>query len=134
MRKVIDYTVADQGRDSGKVFQITEMSAAQAERWALRAFQALARGGVDLGDMMNGGMQALASAGLKAFAFLPFHEAEPLLAEMIECVRYKPDHAHPNVVRTLIDDDIEEISTRLTLRAEVLKLHTDFLKAASPST
>jgi hypothetical protein len=131
MRKVMDYTVEAEGRDKGKVFQLTEMSAAQAERWALRAFQALARAGVDLGEVMGGGMQGLASAGLRAFAFLPFHEADPLLSEMFACVKVKPN---PNAVRELVDDDIEEISTRLTLRAEVLKLHTDFLRAGGPQT
>ena len=134
MRKVMDYMVEAEGRDKGKVFQLTEMSAAQAERWALRAFQALARAGVDLGVVMGGGMQGLASAGLRAFAFLPFHEADPLLSEMFACVKIKPDAAHRNVVRDLVDDDIEEISTRLTLRAEVMKLHTDFLRAGGPQT
>ena len=133
-RKVIDYTVADAGRDKDKVFQLTEMPAAQAERWAMRAFQALARSGTDLGDLALMGMQGLAQAGLRAFAFLPFHEAEPLLAEMMDCVRIKPDPRNASVVRLLVDDDIEEVSTRLKLRAEVLKLHTDFSLAGGPST
>ena len=130
----MDYTVEAEGRDRGKVFQITEMPAAQAERWAMRAFQALARAGVDLGDVMGMGMQGVAQAGLRAFAFLPFHEAEPLLAEMMSCVRAKPDRSHGNVVRELVDEDTEEVATRLTLRMEVLKLHTDFLRADGPST
>ena len=53
---------------------------------------------------------------------------------MFACVKIKPDAAHRNVVRDLVDDDIEEISTRLTLRAEVMKLHTDFLRAGGPQT
>ncbi len=131
MRKVIDYTVTDEGRDLGKVFQLTEMPAAQAERWALRAFQALARAGVDIGDVMGGSMETLARAGFQAFAFLPFHEADPLLSEMFACVKAKPN---ANAVRDLVDDDIEEIGTRMKLRAEVLKLHTGFLRAGGPQT
>lgn len=134
MRKTVDYTVEIEGRDKGKTFQITEMSAAQAERWALRAFQALAKGGVDLGEVMGLGMQGLAMAGLRAFTYLPFHEADPLLAEMMTCVRIKPDKKHPGIVRELVDEDIEEIGTRLRIRAEVLKLHTDFLQAGGLST
>ena len=133
-RKVLNYTVTSQDRDHGKTYQITEMPAAQAERWALRAFQALARAGVDIGDVAEGGMAALAQAGFRAFAALPFYEAEPLLAEMMTCVRFKPDKDRDVVVRDLVDDDMEEISTRLKVRAEVLKLHTDFFKADGPST
>ncbi len=36
-RKEIFYTVEDKGRDHGKVFYIREMSATQAEWWAIRA-------------------------------------------------------------------------------------------------
>ena len=131
-RKTIDITITEEGsRDIGKVYHLTEMPAAQAERWALRAFQALARSGVDLGELMDSGMQGLAVAGFRAFAFLPFQEAEPLLTEMMQCVQFKPN---PNALRPLVDDDIEEIRTRIQLRAEVLKLHTDFLNAGGTST
>ena len=44
-----------------------------------------------------------------------------------------PDPSKPHVVRNLIEEDIEEITTRLKLRGEVWKLHTGFLKAVAPS-
>lgn len=59
--------------------------------------------------------------------------AEPLLEEMWACVQIMPDSSKPHVVRNLIEQDIEEIATRIKLRAEVWKLHVDFLKAVAPS-
>ncbi len=133
-RKVIDYTIETEGRDKGKVFQITEMSAAQAERWALRAFQAMAKGGVDVPDLIGAGMAEFAIAGIRGLSYASYHEVEPLLAEMMACVRIKPDANNPSVVRDLIETDIEELKTRLDLRAEWLNLHTGFLQAGDPST
>lgn len=42
-----------------------------------------------------------------------------------------PDPANQSVKRNLIDDDTEEVMTRLKLRGEVFKLHVDFLTAAA---
>lgn len=131
-RKVINYTVEsteDDNRDKGKVFQITEMSAAQAERWAFRALQAMERAGVNVPTAISMGWQGIAAAGLSAFAALPFSEAEVLLNEMMECVRIKPDPRNPSVVRDMLDDDIEEVDTRFKLRMEIFKLHSGFLRA-----
>jgi len=52
-RKVLTVTIGpDGGRDAGKQFQLTEMAAAQAERFAAKAFLALARNGVEVpGDL-----------------------------------------------------------------------------------
>lgn len=132
-RKVATYTVEDEGRDKGKVFVITEMGAIPGERWALRATQALSRAGVDLGQIF-GGWEVLAFAGFRAFSQMPFHDAEPMLNELMDCIQIRPDASHPNVVRSLVDDDTEEIITRLKLKLEVFKLHTSFLKAVANST
>ena len=131
-RKVIDYTVLDEGRDQGKVFQIREMSASQAEMWAARAFFAMARNGIDIPDeIVDAGMVGIASFAIKAICGMTFDEARPLLDEMMACVKVMPDPNRPEVVRALIEDDIEEVRTRLKLRKEVFKLHTDFFFGAS---
>jgi len=131
-RKVIEYTVLDEGRDQGKVFQIREMSASQAEMWAARALFAMARNGIDIpDDIAESGVAGLASFGVKAICGMSFDDAQPLLNEMMQCVKVMPDPNRPEVVRALIEDDIEEIGTRLKLRKEVLKLHTDFFFGAN---
>ena len=129
-RSTVNYTVQDEGRDSGKVFVLTEMPASRAESWAMRALLALMAGGVEVPpgfDRM--GMAAMAEMGIKALVGLKWEVAEPLLAEMWSCVQIMPDPTKPHVIRNLIEEDIEEITTRIKLRAEVWKLHTGFLKA-----
>lgn len=131
-RKEKFITIDGQGRDNGKVFHLTEMSASQAEWWAMRAIMAMGRGGVDLpDDVRSMGMAALALEGLKALSKIPPEEARPLLDEMMECIQFVPDSKNRGIRRPLIEDDIEEITTRLNLRAEVFRLHVDFFSPAA---
>jgi len=124
--------VIEDGRDKGKAFVLTELPAARAEKWALRAFLGLAKSGVEVPDEVAGmGMAGIATLGLKALGGIEWAYLEPLLDEMFTCVQRMPDQRQPEVVRALIDDDIEEISTRLRLRKEVFGLHVDFSKAAA---
>jgi hypothetical protein len=133
-RSTANFTVQDQGRDNGKVFVLTELPASKAESWAMRAILALMAGGVELPEGFDRlGMAGMAEVGIKALSGLKWEVAEPLLAEMWQCVQIMPDRSKPHVVRNLIEEDIEEIATRIKLRAEVWKLHTGFLKAVAPS-
>ncbi|WP_174055459.1 hypothetical protein [Rhizobium rhizogenes] len=134
MRKEIDITITETGRDLGKTYHIREMPALRAEKWATRAFLAVAKSGVDIGQVGAGGMQALAILGLEALMKLHFEDAEPLLDEMLECISIKPNPENPAIVRLLMEDDIEEVKTLFQLRKEVLGLHLGFSQAASPST
>lgn len=131
-RKTATVLIEDAGRDQGKTFLIREMSAHRAERWATRALMALAKAGVQVPDDLAGaGLAGIAAIGMQALGSLSFADAEPLLDEMMACVSVVPS---PNVVRPLIEDDIEEVLTRLKLRVEVFNLHTGFSLAASPPT
>ena len=133
-RKSTNYTVTDDNRDKGKVFVITELPAARAESWAFRAILALMEGGVELPPGFERmGMAGIAELGIRALSHLRWEVAEPLLAEMWDCVQIMPDPAKPHVVRPLIEQDIEEVMTRIKIRAEVWKLHTDFLSAVAAS-
>ena len=49
----------------------------------------------------------------------------------MKCVQAVPDPANQSVKRNLIDDDTEEVITRLKLRSEVFKLHVDFFTATA---
>jgi len=134
-RKTLTYTVETEGRDQGKVFKLTEMSAADAENWAIRAFFAIMNAGVDVPDeIAEMGMAGLAEIWTTAIAGVSYEAAKPLLEEMMDCVQRIPDPSKPNVVRALDDSDIEEVKTRLLLRKAVFNLHVDFLGSAAPST
>lgn len=124
----------DGGRDRGKAFLITEMPASKAEKWATRALLLLSRSGIDFpAEMLGSGMAGIAVYGLRALPLLDFNEAEPLLDEMWDCIQIIPDPSHQNVTRPILEDDIEEIATRIKLRTEIFNLHVSFSQPAVQS-
>jgi hypothetical protein len=134
-RKTIDYVEQGNGRDKGKVFRITELPAEDAEEWGARAVFALMNAGVDIpDDVAKQGLAGLAAIGVAALTKVPFDQAKPLFEKMMQCVTFIPDPSRPQVSRALFADDIEEVSTRLKLRKEIVMLHLSFFTDASPST
>lgn len=127
------------GRDAGKHFLITEMSALKAEKWAARALLLLSGSGERIPDSIAGrGMEAVAVLFLNIFlqGAIRFDQLEPLLDEMFECVQIIRDPkavdkqtGHPVPHALISDDDIEEVATRAWLRSEVLRIHTGFSPA-----
>ncbi len=118
--------IGEISRDAGKLFVVREMPASQAEKWAMRALLSVARSGIDIGQAAGQGMLGIALMGVTALLSASWDDAEPLLDEMMACIQIKPDPSNPNVVRPLIEDDIEEVRTRIDLRREVLELHVGF--------
>lgn len=131
-----------ENRDKGKAFFLSEMPPRKAEKWAARALLAFGRAsnaevGADFREALaDAGMAGVAALGIRAFTALSFEDAEPLLDEMLQCISVVPDPARVDQTtrlpysRPLMDEDIEEVSTLLTLRSEVLELHTGFSVAA----
>lgn len=127
MRKTSTYTETADNRDKGKIFKLEEMSADQAEAWALKAFFAIMNAGIELPDeVADLGFAGIATAGLKALGKVDYETARPLLDEMMTCVQIIPDPAKPNVARALFPGDIEEVATKLKLRKAVFDLHVAF--------
>jgi len=137
-------TIDAANRDRGKVFLVTEMPPRQSEKWATRALLAVSRSnsslGAEAGELADSGMAGLAAIGFRALSSLEFEDAEPLLDEMLSCVSFVPD---PSKIDQLTQrplcfpvapDDIEEVSTLLALRSEVIEIHTGFSPAAFLST
>jgi len=119
-------------RDNGKTYLITEMSAADAEAWALQAITLIGQAGVNLPEgILNYGMAGLALLGLDALIKVDFEKAVPLLKKMMDCVKIIPNPANP-IPRPINESegadgaDIEEVSTRILLRDAVFELHTGF--------
>jgi hypothetical protein len=122
-RKTLVYTIADDGRDKGKRFLITEMGATQSFKWAVKVFFALANAGIELPEgIEESGPAGIAVMGFKAIGKIPVDTAQPLLDELLDCVQIKEDVA----TRSITDDDIEEIMTRVILLKEVFGLHVNF--------
>lgn len=135
MRKEVTIVISADGRDKGKAFHLREMPASQGERFALKVFHALAKSGFSLpDDLVSSGMAGIARVGLGILSSLEFGDLMALMEEMFACVQVVPDPNRPQVMRKLIEEDIEEVSTRLKLRKELLALHIDFFAAAARST
>jgi hypothetical protein len=113
-----------ENRDKGKTFYIREMGAVQAERWAMRALIAVSGPGASVPN--KAGLASLANAKFSLLTMLgniKWEVAQPLLDEMMACVQRKES---PTCIRTLVEEDIDEVTTLLQLRKEVLELHLGF--------
>ncbi len=142
MRKTKTVTITAEGRDQGKVFVLYEMSAKNAEEWALRALEAIAQHSNIPPGLVNAGMLGVFILGLKPVLAAPFSMVKPLLDEMFDrCLSIQPDRDKPEILRgagtaiirsvgPMIDEDTEEVSTRIFLRDQIFELHTGF----SPAT
>jgi hypothetical protein len=123
---------SSENRDLGKHFLITEMPATQAESWARRALIALVKGGgAEINeDIAQMGFAGFAYVGVQALTHLNDVDLVPLLDEMMGCLTYYPNTPDTRITRKFIpgrdDCDIEEISTLLFLRKEILDLHVGF--------
>lgn len=134
MRKTKTVLIEREGRDKGKSFLITEMPADQAERWAMRALLGMMRSGVQLPDeALSAGMAAISSYGLQMLAGLPEELFLSLMDEMMACVQYVQPIGGTRPLMEGEGADIEELSTRITLRRAVLELHLGFSLPAAPS-
>lgn len=133
MRRVKTVVITSEGRDKGKSFVVTEMSADQGERWAYRALLALSRGGFELPPgIFDAGMAGLAAMvpylvviGFRSLHAARWEELEVLLDELMTCVKYQPDVTglEAQEIRAGINSQIEEIRTRVELKKEALMIH-----------
>ena len=116
-----------EGRDKGKVFWVTEMSASAAEHWAGRFLTMLAAGNANVppGFFQMGFEGAAAWIAVHGIGGIDWALCKPLLDEMMDCVTIQPDPSR-NVTRALLEDDIEEIVTRLALREAWFDTHLGF--------
>lgn len=126
--------IADDGRDKGKTFVLTEMPADVGERWATQAMFLLAKAGVTLPDgVQQAGMAGLAATGVDFLNIAQLRALQdPSLDEQWDYVEYLHNPSHPP--QRLLPGDasqIEEIRTRSQLRQEVLQLHLGFFHTAS---
>lgn len=129
MRKTAKIKIDTEGsRDIGKTYLLTELSAEEAEDWLFAFIMAAARSGVMLPpNLQEIGLAGVATLSLQALGGMRMDEARPLLDKMFSCVQFV---SSKGITRALEKDDIEEVSTRLRLRKEVVELHTGFFERA----
>ncbi len=129
-RRIVTFTVKTEGRDLGKQFILREMPAEQGESWGTRALLAIVRGGGPnvSEEMVSMGLAGLAVMGLGSLGAVQYDELKPLLKEMMDQVTVQT----PSGIERPMNgqDDIEEISTLLQIRKELLELHVGFSLAS----
>jgi hypothetical protein len=125
-RKTALITIDADNRDRGKRFFIKEMPASQAERWALKVVAYLARRGVQVPV----GAELAGMASLPSFsplAMMSWIDDDMLIGEIMSCIQAWPEGSP--IARRLVENDIEEILTRVYLKTEVIALHVGFSMA-----
>lgn len=126
-RNSITITIKE-GRDTGKSFRITEWPCVKVEHWIMRAVFGLGKAGVELPpEILQLGAGPIAYAIASQAVKLPSRLGIRLADELMECVQ----RVEEKLDRTLVDSDIEDVTTRLTLKAEVLKLTFGFFAPAA---
>jgi hypothetical protein len=145
-RRNLIVSITKEGRDKGKTFFLTEMPSSQGENVALRLFLALAKAGVDVPEeIQEAGLAGLATWGIKSMNGIAYQDAKEIKDEAFQsCVQIVPDPAHPEIRRgaphlpgsvgPMVEDDIEELSTRWEIFKSIVALHVGFSSAADQST
>jgi hypothetical protein len=126
-RRVNKVQIEAEGRDKGKVFVITEMPALDGEYWAGRLLSMLAAGNksVPAGLFSRGWEGAAAWIAVYGIGGIDWAVCKPLMDEMMRCVTVQPDPGR-SLTRELVDSDIEEITTLMTLREAWFDTHVGF--------
>ena len=122
MRKEVEITI-EEGRDKGKTFKITEMSATQADSWALRALCLLGKSGITLEKLGSLDMDAI----FQLLGNLGYEFSKPLIDELLECASFKKDGVYVPMKGAMIDSVVEDVSTLFRLKMEALTLTLGFL-------
>jgi hypothetical protein len=105
------------------MFRLTEWPAAKVERWIFRAVFGLGRRGVEIPpEVLKLGSAAIAYVIATKAVQMPSGLGIKLADELMECVQRCEEHGD----RRLVEQDIEDVTTRLTLKGEVLKLTFGF--------
>lgn len=146
-RKELRVTITAEGRDKGKVFVLSEMPADQAERWFLRLVLALANAGAKVPEeVLFAGAAGFAEmlptlrnslvVGMRALQGLDYQSVRPLLDEMVPFIKWQPPGVGMPVQDIFpgVNAQIEEVSTWIRLRFELIQLHVGFSLAAAVST
>lgn len=122
----------DSGRDKGNIYVITEKSALESEKFFVKLLLSVGKN-TNLGEVIanQGSLTALANkeAILELLLSLDFDVAQELMNEMLTCVEFKYVIKGITDTRPLVKEDIQDLSTLMKLREEVISLHVNFTNA-----
>lgn len=132
-RKEIPFVVEEEGRDKGKEFLITEMSAWDADTLAQDIFRAMGDSGFSEipADVIAMGCAGLATVGLSVISASSPDVARQLRDRLMSNVDIVITHEGTRQQRKVKGElDFEEVSTIRTLLDKVFQVNFDFLTIA----
>ena len=132
-RKEIPFIVDQEGRDKGKEFLITEMSAWDADSLAQDIFRAMGESGYSTipADVLSMGCAGLATVGLSVISSSSPEVARQLRDRLMSTVDIIITHDGKRQQRKVNGAiDFEEVSTIRALLDKVFQVHFDFLTIA----
>lgn len=132
-RKEIPFIVEEEGRDKGKEFIITEMSAWDADTLAQDIFRAMGDSNYSQipADVIAMGCAGLATVGLSVISASSPDVARQLRDRLMSTVDIVITHEGARQQRKVKGElDFEEVSTIRTLLDKVFKVNFDFLTIA----
>lgn len=147
-RKKLRVVIDTEGRDKGKTFLLHEMPADQGERWFFRMVLALANAGAKIpeevlfagaagfADLMPTFQNSLMVA-MRAMQGLQYDTVRPLLDEMVPLIKWLPPGTQGQLEQDILPGancQIEEVTTWVKLRFELIQLHVGFSLAAAALT
>ncbi|CRY10540.1 TPA: hypothetical protein ACMY33_001241 [Yersinia enterocolitica] len=132
-RKQITYIVEDEGRDKGKEFIITEMSAWDAEELSEEIYRAMGHGEFNSlpADVVSMGVAGLATVGISVLAAAPASVSRPISDRILSTVEIVITNEGKDITRSIKPIDFEEVSTIRTLKDKVFELNFGFLSLAA---
>ncbi|MEQ9910991.1 hypothetical protein [Pectobacterium polaris] len=131
-RKEITFIVEEEGRDKGKEFLITEMSAWDADTLAQDIFRAMGESnytGIPA-DVIAMGCAGLATVGLSVISASSPEVSRTMRDRLMATVQIVITHNGDKQVREVKSIDFEEVNTIRTLMDKVFKANFDFLTIA----
>lgn len=121
-------------RDTGKVFEITEMPIRQIDQWANRVLSSATRGGLDVKGLdfsagfdtsTLGGILQLAQLAIQGFGNIAPQVSQDLLDELVDnTVKIVQSNGSTRPI-DFNSEDLEEISSLWALRKEAFMLHVE---------
>ena len=132
-RKEIPFIVEEEGRDKGKEFLITEMSAWDADTLAQDIFRAMGDSNYSQipADVIAMGCAGLATVGLSVISASSPDVARQLRDRLMSTVDIVITHEGARQQRKVKGElDFEEVSTIRTLLDKVFQVNFDFLTIA----
>ncbi|EKS1202916.1 hypothetical protein QA436_000073 [Escherichia coli] len=132
-RKEIPFIVEEEGRDKGKEFLITEMSAWDADTLAQDIFRAMGDSGFSEipADVIAMGCAGLATVGLSVISASSPDVARQLRDRLMSTVDIIVTHEGKRQQRKVKGElDFEEVSTIRKLLDKVFQVNFDFLTIA----